>query len=68
MASPSIAGESNTENLNTNDFDRDVVPKIPQKDKEIHDLINDDTNAERGIILQKSLHTFNCYKNSSNGF
>ena len=47
---------------NVNDFDQDIVPEILQKVNELHDLLKHDPNAERGFILQQSLHTFNCYK------
>ena len=66
MASPSVAGEGDTDNLNENDFDMDIVPEILQKVKEIHDLLKHDPNAERGFILQQSLHTSNCYKKNGN--
>ena len=68
MASPSIAGVSDTDNINASDFDRNIVPEILQKVKEIHDLLKHDPNAERGYILQQSLHAFNCYKRIGNNY
>ena len=68
MASSSIAEESDMDNTNASDFKRDIVPEILQKVKEIQDLLKHDPNAERGFILQQSLHTFNCYKRIGNNY
>ena len=62
MASPIIADTENVKDSDPSDFDRGIIPEILQKVKEIHDLLKHDPNAERGFILQQSLHTFNCYE------